>query len=1053
MKQRILSACVVLCLVTVAWASAVPDVKFRRLDTRDGLTSSQVNCIMRDSKGFVWLCTPFGLCRYDGYRFRNYFSYVRDSTTLRANRVDWIEEDANGGLWLDHGMSYSFFDPTTEICERNPTSRLAKLGITGSVEKLHIDSKKNFWVKTYDNGFFIYNAKTKRVQHMNFGYGMDEFPKEFGASAFAESAEGMLIVSKMGGLMCIDGDKGLVVWKEDFVGRNLNSYNDYWVYSDKRFIWVITHSVGTYIYDREQKRWYKTLTELMRDMGFRDVPDDIVVWEVKYDKSGNLWVATDHLGVFVLDMVSKEWRAFANVKNDDTSLPDMTAKHLYEDQLGRMWVATYKNGVAMSSDAMANFSSLPFGDINAICEDRNGFWWLGMNTGGIKKVDPETLEVIEEYNKHTIPVQNDVIVGSYAANDGSLWFGTWEGGAIRYKNGQWSNLLSTDPGSQLMTNNVWGVTADRQGNIWLGVLGGGAVRIDKNTGKQRAFNEQNSKLRTVWTNSITLGSNGWILLGNSEYCSLINPVSMKVVNLSLPQDESSFTISPATAQIIMDSHGLIWQASPSGLMIYDRKAGVSKLLDMKSGFYGSNVVSLCEDANGAIWVVTDHGVSSVTPQKNEKGQWTFAVRSFNDRDGLQPGPFNQRAICYTSKGYVLVGGQDGLDVINTNNLGESGQAEHPVFSGLLLFDEEVPVGKEVDGRVVLDEALDVCRYVSVRFNDQITIQLASNAGLVKNGKRFVYRLEGFNENWVKTAENNPNITYNSLRPGTYTLCVRMLNDDGTIGEKEEQLEIHIVAPYYRTRWAILLYVLLVAVVAFLWRRWFMKKQLEKAELERIRREAEKRQWMNEAKAQLLKEQGRTSVDSAPHTAPVAEPVVADADGDAVIVEVESAAAQELPPLELQCSETDFVAFVRDQSYAFRSPDGKKFKLMFNSNVDSLPVYFDTEQMGKALQILLTNSARFSPAGSKIQVTVISPNKKRVNLLVADNGIGINPEFKAHMFDPVPDDSEGIGLDKVKRIIDAHQGTIHADSNPGGGTVFIIGLPVEEEIPDAVIIEE
>ena len=35
--------------------------------------------------------------------------------------------------------------------------------------------------------------------------------------------------------------------------------------------------------------------------------------------------------------------ADANVKGDDTTLPDITAKHLYEDQLGRMWVATYKN--------------------------------------------------------------------------------------------------------------------------------------------------------------------------------------------------------------------------------------------------------------------------------------------------------------------------------------------------------------------------------------------------------------------------------------------------------------------------------------------------------------------------------------------------------------------------------------------------------------------------------------------------------------------------------------------------------------------------------------
>ena len=92
-----------------------------------------------------------------------------------------------------------------------------------------------------------------------------------------------------------------------------------------------------------------------------------------------------------------------------------------------------------------------------------------------------------------------------------------------------------------------------------------------------------------------------------------------------------------------------------------------------------------------------------------------------------------------------------------------------MFSGLQLFDEDVPVGREIDGRVILDEALDICREITLRFNDQFTIQLASDAGNVDNGKRFVYWLEGFHENWVKTSELNPNITYNSLRAGSYTL--------------------------------------------------------------------------------------------------------------------------------------------------------------------------------------------------------------------------------------------------------------------------------------------
>jgi hypothetical protein len=307
-------------------------------------------------------------------------------------------------------------------------------------------------------------------------------------------------------------------------------------------------------------------------------------------------------------------------------------------------------------------------------------------------------------------------------------------------------------------------------------------------------------LKTVWTNGIQRAPNEWILLANAEYCSLINPQNMKVINLTMPHDENSFTVSSASVQVLWGKNGLIWQGSASGLSVYDRKRGQFQLLDMRSGFHGSSVSAIIEDENGAVWVATDHGISKVTPKQEADGHWTFSVRSFNDRDGLQPGPYNQRSMCLTRKGLLLIGGQDGLDVIDTRNLNAVDRKERPVFSGLQIFDEDVAVGQELHGRVVLDEALDVCRELSLKFDDQFTILLASTDGSIQNGKRFVYMLGGFNDNWVKTSEQNPSIMYNSLRAGDYTLRVRILNDDGTFGEEESTLDITIRPSFWRTRW-------------------------------------------------------------------------------------------------------------------------------------------------------------------------------------------------------------------------------------------------------------
>lgn len=996
----------------------IGDMKFRHLDTRHGLSNSQVNCILQDSRGFIWICTSFGLCRYDGYRFQNYFSYERDTTTLRSNRMDDVQEAYDGKLWLNHGMSYSLYDPVTEKADRSPGLWLAKQGVTGGIEKLHIDSQKNFWVKSYEDGFFFYNPKKKLLKKVDFGYTIDKFPKDFSVTSFCETEDGMVMTSNMGELICVDGQHGRVLWRDDTVKKALDTYNDYWVYVDKDGLrWVITHSTNTYIYNPAEKRWYTSLTELMKAKGFSDVPEDIVVWEVRYDSRGLLWVATDHLGVLVLDFQTKEWKQFTYQKGDNTSLPDITAKHLYVDPLGRMWVATYKSGVAMCADAMASFTSLPYGDINAICEDKEGYYWLGLNSGGIRKMDPETLEIVAEYDKQVLGTPNAVIVGAYCAKDGTLWFGTWEGGLIRYRDGQWKTYMVGTPGSGLTTNNVWSITEDLWGNIWVGLLGGGAMRIDAKSGVQRVFNETNSNLKTNWTNSINTASNGWILLGNAEYCSVIHPKTYQIINIPVPHDETTYTISSATIQAIWDKRGLIWQAASSGLSIYDRKTGKTRLLDMKSGFFGSNVTSITEDAQQTIWVTTDHGISNVVPQKGEDGEWHFTVRSFNEHDGLQPGPFNQRAICYTSTGMILVGGQDGLDIINTKNLAVGHLDEKPVFSGLQLFDKDVAVGEEVDGRVILKEALNVCREITLNFNDQFTIQMGSNAGSIANTKRFVYMLEGFNESWVRTSDLNPNITYNSLRAGDYTLRVRMLNDDGTFGQEEATLEITIRPPLWRTRWMILLYMLIIAGVAFVWRKWFMKRLESRMKVEMMRRELEQQQWMNEMRMKMATEQANKQ----------------RSDGTAK------------DTVKLNLTTEDLVVFIRALCEHYESPiPDKKVKVSFLSAVDQLTADFDEAKLKEILEILFRNSINFTPYDPLISVGVARIQNDMAQIQVADNGIGIKDEYKEHAFDPMVN-GEGIGLDRVKSIVDAHKGTIRIEDNPGGGTIFFITLPAQPEI--------
>ena len=537
------------------------------------------------------------------------------------------------------------------------------------------------------------------------------------------------------------------------------------------------------------------------------------------------------------------------------------------------------------------------------------------------------------------------------------------------------------------------------------------------------------------------------MVGSGYYYSLVNPVTRKLINQVIPQNPDAPITPGSTTYVIEDSRGLIWHGSNIGIIVYDQKTKYQTLLDMSDGLLGSSVNSLLEDKKHNIWAVTDHGVSRIVPQQSENGEWNFSIRSYNSGDGLQKATYNQRSTWLTRDGKVLVGGQGGLDIIDPSLLQDKKSDERPVFSGLQIFDQDVQVGHEFKGRVILDEALDVCRELTLKYNDQFTIQLSTNKVVVNNRKRFAYKLEGFNENWVRTSSQNPNITYNSLRAGSYTLCVRILNGDGTLGEEESQLEITILPPLYRTRWMILLYMLLIASGAWLFVRWYLKKQKERADMEQLRREQDKHQWMSEMRAQIIKENQHRQQAANPDS-------VVEVIHESEAIDNQGIMTAKMPQLEIHRSKGDIVAFMKNLCDNYQPTEDKKLKLSFGSPSDSILMAFDAEQIRRVFEILMRNSVKFGPSLCKVQVTVLKPSPERVALLMADNGIGIPDEHKTHMFEPfLGDESENLGLDKVKQIVDAHHGTIKADDNPGGGTVFTISLPIEDpDIEEAVIID-
>src|SRR5215207_7947882 len=95
-------------------------LQFRQLTPDDGLSSSRVQAIVQDSRGFVWMGTTKGLNRYDGYGFTIYRHRANDSTSLGGDDALVIYEDSEKTLWVGTPLGLSRYDRNRDAFKTFP---------------------------------------------------------------------------------------------------------------------------------------------------------------------------------------------------------------------------------------------------------------------------------------------------------------------------------------------------------------------------------------------------------------------------------------------------------------------------------------------------------------------------------------------------------------------------------------------------------------------------------------------------------------------------------------------------------------------------------------------------------------------------------------------------------------------------------------------------------------------------------------------------------------------------------------------------------------------
>ena len=158
MAMAVLSLLIIPCSLFIGTAGAQDNIYlFKTLDAKDGLTSSQINCILKDGRGYIWFGTAAGLYRFDGYTFKNFQCDSQDGSSLPDSYIYSIQEALDGTLWIHTPAGYCVYHPQTETFERDMKQTFARMGIESIPKIVYIDKHKNVWGSIPNKGVVCYN--------------------------------------------------------------------------------------------------------------------------------------------------------------------------------------------------------------------------------------------------------------------------------------------------------------------------------------------------------------------------------------------------------------------------------------------------------------------------------------------------------------------------------------------------------------------------------------------------------------------------------------------------------------------------------------------------------------------------------------------------------------------------------------------------------------------------------------------------------------------------------------------------------------------------------
>lgn len=1063
------------------------EVKAKRVTIQDGLPSNVVSDMQQDQKGFLWFSTHNGLARYDGNVVTTYLDNDSTGASAFIGRTKTALED------LTYKKLWVYSSSETFTCLNMVDGKVEKY--CQEIEKLHFTK----WKLVRDGMFWLWGAKdgamlvdyrsgsflTRRFSQAEIGSSrvplIDSLDKDNVVLCTTDKvflySEGrlscivkgmrmsrmhpfhhkMLMVSEKGDVLVLRQGKlqrfSHIAYVDGEVATGDLLLGNRWILFTNRRSFSIDVRTGKVV--ECEGEWLIPNGRVLTDNKGRK-------WI--YNKTGVLrLVRQDKLVPLIL------------FPQQTTNYIDHERFHIVEDNHGLIWISTYGKGLFVFNQNLTqsqHFVADKLGEspiasnyLLGIIADRHDGVWVSSEYGGVSHIQvmDKGVERIYPNGEGNMDFSN-VVRMVKKMNDGTVMVGTRAGSLYHYS-ADMSQVLDKSH----FDSNVYGIVQMPNGETWIGTRGKGIYGAKGLDFKDRnVFCMASDAKHRMWIG--TFGKGLSLVMPRQDGYEVktffadsvgLNEVRCMVIDkhgvlwcgtsgglIRIPTDEfvkdasryNAYVRDYEIRDVIVDRQGRLWlSASGDGLVQVEPGDGEAEpkfhVFNTSNGLVNNLVQSVVDTPDGNLWISTQQGVTAWNARKKSFENYMFSRNPMGN-------VYNENSAVCLDDGRVVLGGNYGLTIIQPSRLSHVSGLTDVVFTSYPYSDEIT---------LTYEQRSPNIHFSTLDYSD------------VRNVK-YTYRLEGFDQAWSKPS-STPWAAYQKLPAGKYLLHVKACTSDGTWG-KESTLVIRVKPPFYLTSWAIMIYVLLVLGVIILVVKFVHDKNVLR---NRIRLEQELTRYKlvfftniaHEFRTPLTLMQGSLEKEKrimkANRWQTELEKTIRVMDKSVqrmlrLIDQLLEFRKMQAGKLKLSLQETDAVMFVKGICRMFDdAAESKEIAYSFESSEPSRAMFLDQQMIDKVVFNLLSNAFKYTPAKGSISVSLSFTDVMTIR--VADTGVGIPQEKRAQLFSrfmqsSYTGESFGIGLHLTHELVKTHHGEIAYQENEGGGSVFVVTIPLQKDCYEA-----